>query len=156
MQSALLVICGNNDFRLKPIPSNILLSVINFRLSGDEIEDVTFYDRDTLRDYCGCLISLTMHNDMVLKDTERVSLAHYTVKEYLYSDRIIQSPVSFFALSSELVWAELFRMAVAINGGSQTTPPTQNSKPFYSYLMAFSWVYLRRKRLEKTSQTMRQ
>lgn len=90
VQSALLLICGNDECRPLPINSNTLLSAINYRLSNNDIEGKALYDRDALRDCCGCFISL-----MVRRDTEHVSLAHYTVKEYLYSDRIIHCPVSF-------------------------------------------------------------
>lgn len=150
MQSALLVICGNDEFRPVPISSNILLSVITARLSSDESEDVTFYDRDALRVCCGCLVSLT-----VSKDTEHVSIAHYTVKEYLYSERITNSPDSFFALSRELVWTELLRMVVTTieKFKFQTTPSTLNSESLDFYFILISGVYVREKDLEKASRS---
>jgi hypothetical protein len=84
-----------------PIMAKVLLEAIFFNLhSPDDSEngDVGFYTRDTLRDRCGCLISLTSNGDK-----EYVSLAHYTVKEFLYSDRITHSTAAAFALSDTIV-----------------------------------------------------
>lgn len=148
VQSALLIICGNNDFRPTPISSNTLLKAIIFRLNSNEIEEPSFYDRSALRDRCGCLISLT-----VFKDTEHVSLAHYTVKEYLYSDRIRHSPVSLFALSRELVWTEFLRMVIAAIKELQTGLPSTNLEPLYLYSVLISKVYVLAKDYLEVSRT---
>ena len=42
-----------------------------------------FYDCETLRDFCGCLIRVNTK-------TEGVTFAHYTVQEYLYRTRVFQ------------------------------------------------------------------
>lgn len=100
---AMVMICGNDEFRPFPLTANQLLEAVLFNLhSGDSDEEdddyVGFYTCDTLRDRCGCLISLTNKDDRTF-----VALAHYTVREFLYSDRIASSTSATFALSDALV-----------------------------------------------------
>lgn len=85
-----------------PIEANVLLQAVLFRLGATDV-DSSFNaglnsNSGIMRDSCGCLISFT-HVGTV----NYVALAHYTVKEFLYSDRIAHSSVSKFALSDSLV-----------------------------------------------------
>lgn len=109
---ALGFICSNNDLRPLPIMAKVLLEAISFNLhSPDDSEngDVSFYTHDTLQDRCGCLISLTSNDQK-----EYVSLAHYTVKEFLYSDRITRSTAADFALSDKLVRSTLRKTVLEV------------------------------------------
>ena len=78
-------------------------------LSTRETQDHTQkygYDKDTLLELCGCLITVTpqtTRSDLPLY----VEFAHYTVLEYLKSRRIIASPASMFAWRNETIDYEL-------------------------------------------------
>jgi len=66
---------------------------------SDEPEaDVTYQNHALahLRRVCGCLLTISFDYAF---DTEIVEVAHYTVKEFLLSDRMAHGPVSRFALS---------------------------------------------------------
>ncbi|KAK3312862.1 hypothetical protein B0H66DRAFT_569022 [Apodospora peruviana] len=66
--------------------------------SGDEEDDVDddhFYSIDSLREICGCLVTFE-RDDWMEKDI--AILAHYTVREFLESDRIFGSPAAYFSL----------------------------------------------------------
>jgi hypothetical protein len=73
------------------------------------------HDFEGLRERCGCLIMIEHYTDF---DSGHVLFAHYTVKEYLQSPRILQKRVGFFALVPEMIqkqYAEVvFRQALAI------------------------------------------
>jgi hypothetical protein len=107
------------------------------------------YDCDYLKELCGCLVTLRSDDSDVIDEEESepsplgegtgtkhgiqavqpeisvngtdlfVSLAHYTVLEFLTSTYILQTGVSSLALSSKLVWPEfvasVLRQAVAAN-----------------------------------------
>ncbi|KAH9209028.1 hypothetical protein DL95DRAFT_32175 [Leptodontidium sp. 2 PMI_412] len=70
-------------------PSVLLLDAIasSTARTGNPNSNV-LYDSERLRELCGCLIS---------SFGDAISFAHYTVKEYLDSARIRQSPLSFFS-----------------------------------------------------------
>ncbi|KAH6699767.1 hypothetical protein BKA61DRAFT_496302 [Leptodontidium sp. MPI-SDFR-AT-0119] len=70
-------------------PSVLLLDAIasSTARTGNPNSNV-LYDSERLRELCGCLIS---------SFGDAMSFAHYTVKEYLDSARIRQSPLSFFS-----------------------------------------------------------
>lgn len=70
-------------------PSVLLLDAIGSSTvrTGNSNSNV-LYDSERLRELCGCLISSL---------GDAISFAHYTVKEYLDSARIRQSPLSFFS-----------------------------------------------------------
>src|SRR3569833_2944443 len=95
-----IFICGNNYLRDPPIPANVLLEDVFHRLYAQALQgsEQCLYDRDTLRDLCGCLITFSSPNNI-----EHVLLAHYTVEEFLYSDRTAQGPVPMFSLSDQIV-----------------------------------------------------
>ncbi len=76
-----------------------------------DIERCTFsrdnriLDPEALLEICTCLITITPEKDAEDdKNFSRVQLAHYTVKEYLLSDRIGHSSASSFQMSTELVY----------------------------------------------------
>ena len=84
------------------------------------------YDFEGLRERCGCLILVEKeksNRDNLGRTHERttVSFAHYTVKEYLQSPRILKKKLGYFALDQERIekeFAEIaFRQALAIPPG---------------------------------------
>lgn len=74
------------------------------------------HDEDRLREYCGCLISVTSQAHRwgggVCVPTNVVSFAHYTVLEFLNSARIRIGPASWFAVDKELVKLEFAKMVL--------------------------------------------
>jgi hypothetical protein len=56
--------------------------------------DNRYYDSESLKELCGCLIALQQWDS---ESDTLITFAHYTVKEYLDSTRILQSPTSSFS-----------------------------------------------------------
>ncbi|KAG5784243.1 hypothetical protein H9Q73_002145 [Fusarium xylarioides] len=76
-------------------PSVLLLDAIKSSTSRTENDNShVLYNSERLRELCGCLISS-------LEDS--ISFAHYTVKEYLDSDRICQGPLLAFSTEKHKV-----------------------------------------------------
>ncbi|KAH7134125.1 hypothetical protein EDB81DRAFT_803226 [Dactylonectria macrodidyma] len=64
--------------------------------------NVYAYDEDLLREFCGCLITLQQHEPFhQLPARVTVSFAHYTVWEFLKSDRIWNGPAAFFGVDQK-------------------------------------------------------
>ena len=67
--------------------------------------DNRILDPEALLEACTCLITITPGNDAAHdKNFFGVQLAHYTVKEYLVSDRIGHSSAGIFQMSTESVY----------------------------------------------------
>lgn len=67
--------------------------------------DDRILDRDALLEVCTCLITITPEKDRPAdKNYFRVQLAHYTVKEYLVSNRIGRGSATTFQMSEESVF----------------------------------------------------
>ncbi|KAK4163273.1 hypothetical protein QBC43DRAFT_319816 [Cladorrhinum sp. PSN259] len=94
------------------IPCAILLQALSSsddeqREPGDECP----YDAQDIKEICGCLLNISPGNSFKIKDYSNqliykaipvVSFAHYTVREFLDSDRISTSPVAFFMLEKPI------------------------------------------------------
>ena len=78
------------------VPTNCLISAI-LRKTGDSNE-TALTTTESIEEICGCLIRASPAGRTSFAT---VSLSHYTVCEFLYSDRIPTSPVSYFALSDQ-------------------------------------------------------
>ncbi|KAF4419067.1 Vegetative incompatibility HET-E-1 [Fusarium acutatum] len=77
------------------IPSVLLLDAIESSMSRiDSHNDDVLYNPERLFELCGCLINSLM---------DSVSFAHYTVKEYLNSERIRQGPLIAFSTERDRV-----------------------------------------------------
>ncbi|KAI1880907.1 hypothetical protein JX265_001147 [Neoarthrinium moseri] len=136
---ALIFICANNNSRPVPISATVLLHGLAFRLTpslkpGGEEYDVV-YNNDVLRDRCGCLISFSGD-----EDSRQVSLAHYTVKEFLYSDRISRSQVSGFALSDKLVTAHIVTTIIHVIAENWNPNSSGERHTLYHYCLLMSMV----------------
>lgn len=130
---ALIFICGNNSFRPIPLAANVLLQAVRWRLESSHKDDgsFNFYTHDMLKDRCGCLISFAYHAGV-----ECVSLAHYTVAEFIYSDRISHTSVRDFALSDSLVRATIVNTALEVVIEKQDENPSlTHSLHSYSILV---------------------
>jgi hypothetical protein len=67
--------------------------------------DNRILDPEALLEVCTCLITITPREDAADdKNFFRVQLAHYTVKEYLVSDRIGHGSAAIFQMSTESVY----------------------------------------------------
>lgn len=137
---ALIIICGNNDSHPMHMPVEVLLKAIAYILDGHnavhEDDQIAVEDYETLRDRCGCLISVTVHGDV-----NYAFLAHYTVKEYLYSSRIAESSVSHFALSRFKVWVPFLKLilGVVVHDIGKTETPDPGS--LYCYCILSSALF---------------
>lgn len=109
MQQVLLIICGTDDLKSRKLALDLLLKLTICAISNRVAvsPEQHFYHGSDLRDFCGCLITVT---DTIYSNHEFVLLAHYTVKEYLYSDRMRRGPASFFALSDLVVRVSFGKM----------------------------------------------
>ena len=90
------------------IPCEVLIQAVGKSTAELVVDGLErFYDNDTLRELCGCLIKIILEdqvdsNDGRRRTTLRASFAHYTVREYLNSNRSKNSMVSFTARQEEL------------------------------------------------------
>ena len=93
------------------IPCDVLIQAVaasTAELTGEQNE--RYYDKDTLREICGCLVDI-MRKDTHMNETcpqySAVNFAHYTVREYLDSGRISKSAL-IQCSAVEGFWTEQF------------------------------------------------
>jgi hypothetical protein len=113
VRTALLWICAHGSLPFKmDIPANILASAV---FSPSSLEMSTGQQEQniaTVLDICGCLIrscrfgndpKSAVHStqDQDVVSFKTTSLAHYTVREFLYSDRIKTTNARYFSLSED-------------------------------------------------------
>ncbi|KAF2101197.1 hypothetical protein NA57DRAFT_72640 [Rhizodiscina lignyota] len=135
VRQVLINICAHNDSRVDSVYSDVLVSAAMFQLYPKINEnEKTFIDSDSLKDICGCLVTISRDEEGVELYGEgtfpdhangntfdydgdfydpgpTVSFAHYTVREYLESDRISCSCMAFFSLSEATAMREFARTA---------------------------------------------
>jgi hypothetical protein len=71
------------------------------------------YNEELLRELCGCLITIMPTANSVDGDVHRgVSFAHYTVWEFLSSERIWNNRASFFAMKTETIILECTKIVL--------------------------------------------
>ncbi|KAK0726405.1 hypothetical protein B0T21DRAFT_350542 [Apiosordaria backusii] len=106
---------GNN------ITCPILLDIIRKDLASRDRTTTTGYlfNEDLLRDFCGCLVSVAPERrDSTYEGTTlewtvpTARFAHYTVWEFLESDRIRDGPADFFAVDKEVALVEYSRLVL--------------------------------------------
>ena len=89
------------------IPCTILLQGVGKSTAGlTANQNERFYDKETLRELCGCLVNITLEDstDVSVKiyhTTLTVSFAHYTVREYLDSTRISKNSTVYLTACKE-------------------------------------------------------
>jgi hypothetical protein len=96
----------NELYRGEGIPCAVLLQGVGkstAELTANQNE--RFYDNETLRELCGCLINITPGNSTDALGKTRtvfvVSFAHYTVREYLDSTRIPKNSTVYLTACKE-------------------------------------------------------
>jgi hypothetical protein len=104
VQAAFALICGSEETQsMYKLPAEHLLKLVgetsDSSIANDEDHPFTL---SSLRDACGCLLTLSVEGNIKI-----LELAHYTVKEYLYSDRIARGPVYRHALSDSIARCKL-------------------------------------------------
>jgi len=74
------------------------------------------YNEEFLREFCGCLISVSLQDRpgdwQSFPPTPAVSFAHYTVLEFLDSTRIRNGPASWFAADKDAAKLEFAKMVI--------------------------------------------
>ena len=103
---ALRWIAHHNELYGQDIPCEVLIQAAEasmLSVTGNQNE--RFYDRDTLREVCGCLIDILPKDFYVVEITDRkymsVSFAHYSVREYLDSNRTSNANLGYRAIGGE-------------------------------------------------------
>ena len=77
------------------MPCDVLIQAVvasTAELTGEQ--NARYYDKDTLREICGCLVDISLKDTYMNKPCPKysaVTFAHYTVREYLDSGRISKS-----------------------------------------------------------------
>lgn len=102
VRHVLVWICGHERapwLERTALDMGLLLSAVAYELYGASSKCVL--DSDDLQDLLGCLVTLETQNGR-----PAVSLAHYTVLEFLTSAHILQTGVAFFSLSIEAIESE--------------------------------------------------
>lgn len=143
---------GNGMFSQNIPCATLLLGVEKSlaRLSGSQ--NGRFYDENTLWELCGCLINITVErptnsSGRVHASTHFVSLAHYTVLEYLESTRILKDSLTYSTSYIETVFSEALRiqsidlLTSNIKLHSLRRPAFHNFR-FYCVLSSFSVLNL--------------
>ncbi|KAH6884219.1 hypothetical protein B0T10DRAFT_609019 [Thelonectria olida] len=91
----------------EPLACKVLLEALETTLAEqDPFCSYYDYDEEMLREFCGCLITIT-------QDAEGracVCFAHYTVLEFLLSPRMQGGPVCFFAIDQDPTNLELTKV----------------------------------------------
>ncbi|CAM1503273.1 Fc.00g080490.m01.CDS01 [Cosmosporella sp. VM-42] len=93
------------NFETDNIPLDVLIQILSRPLLNREPDEVAKENSVVwLRDVCGCLVRVTDSDGIAT-----VSFAHYTVREFLVSDRITESlAASHFALHHTNVYQQCF------------------------------------------------
>ncbi|KAF2794499.1 hypothetical protein K505DRAFT_26200 [Melanomma pulvis-pyrius CBS 109.77] len=128
VRTALLWICAHDslDFEMG-IPANCLVSAVFSRKTTDHLAEQHAYDSAYLQEICGCLIrssnfDFAYENGPISEGDgsfETINLAHYTVKEFIYSERIANTTINYFFSSEENTTREflgaVLRLCATIN-----------------------------------------
>jgi hypothetical protein len=108
----------NDLYNYGKIPLTTLLQAVKQSITSLHTQKTDqLHDLEALRECCGCLL-LVEQDTMNLKpnvssyEQSTVTFAHYTVKEYLKSDRILKNRAKFFALTQEKMDADFAGIAL--------------------------------------------
>ncbi|ETS83725.1 hypothetical protein PFICI_05601 [Pestalotiopsis fici W106-1] len=115
-RTALALMCSQHG---EMPTAEVLVEACLYRVMG---EDINKYDVRLLVDICGCLLRISRFNrpplavfkDATIGPFHKVSLAHYTVKEYLVHPDTATRPAKFFALTPQVL--ETIDIVVAFKG----------------------------------------
>jgi hypothetical protein len=100
--------------------------------------DNRYYDSERLKELCGCLIVLQQG---VSESDTLITFAHYTVKEYLDSTRILQSPTSSFSTQMSTI-SPICLDVVFFQAQSITYSDVVRLKQYTRFRGSDDWRYL--------------
>ncbi|KAK2811594.1 hypothetical protein FQN50_001936 [Emmonsiellopsis sp. PD_5] len=138
--AVLAIVRGCTAFNYPSIEVTVLLDIAkaHLRFTGEGGMEHCFYTTDTIRELCGCLIINRVTEDPAY---ESASFAHYTVQEYLSSDRIIRGPVSAFALNVytglDILFTTSLRMYLE---WKMDNKPLNNSTIMFCNIVSFDFL----------------
>ncbi|KAF5012593.1 hypothetical protein FDECE_1360 [Fusarium decemcellulare] len=95
----------NGRMNQRNISSGVLLDAY-LHLQEEESEDFFCFDLETLQESCGCLVTWTTEVTPDGAETQTAKIAHYTVREFLESERS-QKSASFFSLRRREVFRDV-------------------------------------------------
>ncbi|KAK3377117.1 hypothetical protein B0T24DRAFT_523598 [Lasiosphaeria ovina] len=91
----------------RAINAKLLLEAVTFDLYGSVPAGGNgVFDWDYLQDLCGCLITVKNRDPLTDAAACSITLAHYTVWEFLTSSHILSTRVSQFAVSTQAVYRD--------------------------------------------------
>lgn len=117
-------------------PSVLLESFYRIHKTNTYAKSDPKLNRDDLQDMCGCLLTFQPREGFG-PEHEIVLLAHYTVREYLSSDRILQGPASVYALNPSLDNEAFLDMSIKTAQESKLTVKEVQYYNWADYIIAF-------------------
>lgn len=115
---ALKWVYAHNALRQNNIPLSNLNQVLQKSADrGDSSQYEYDYNEDLLREFCGCLIWVSPQTrgpsiTEPFQPRAAVSIAHYTVLEFLESARIRNGPAAFFTVDKEIAKLEFTKIVM--------------------------------------------
>lgn len=123
-KKALLLLAGGKLSFERP-RANVLAEAIMVDIENETFDpsDRILEPQEFISETCTCLVRV----DETDPKSPRLLLAHYTVKEYLYSDRIKDSPAAYFYSSDELTeyQTSMVSLVYLLNISYQGIPSTR-------------------------------
>jgi hypothetical protein len=105
-----------------PLAASILLDAYFINATETHVENRQLFDIEVLKESCGCLLTFAPDKDLI---SERVILAHYTVREFLESDRL-KCHSSFFKLLPDDKYKDCLNAVFQNALGSETSGDFEN------------------------------
>ena len=123
----------------RPINAKLLLEAVTFDLNGSvPASENDVLDWDYLQDLCGCLITLQSQGSPTCAAACFVTLAHYTVSEFLTCSHILSTRVSRFAISTQTVDRDfatsVLRQALLVDPEGEKTDWRRNLDAYCLFL----------------------
>ena len=120
------------------ICSAILLQAVDKSAASVGIQQQDrFYDSETLRELCGCLINISLEESITVGETRfysalTVSFAHYTVREYLDSARVSESSTVYTTACKQSLRSNLVQITLSEAGNPEPNRLWEPSSSFLS------------------------
>lgn len=139
-------------FSERPLTLEEVAEAAIMKVGGDPIDpgnDRLYNPREVLR-ICQSLISLSRENLTICgerKDCEVVRFAHFSVKEYLLSDRISKGSAGAFSLSAKSSHMQIAECCLSIllqNNEKRDFPPEPEDLPLLRYSAEFWFKHVQK------------
>jgi hypothetical protein len=136
-----------NELHKMSIPCDILLMAVERSISKSNHSIVnSFYDTELLREFCGCLITIQPGGGF-WETSPAISFAHYTVWEYLDSDRIQNSSVASFSVIKNETNLELTEISLleilSLPSSALLVDPIDSTNLWDTLDKDFCWISVR-------------